>query len=271
MSFTNQERSVEAGQPIELFDFRLGSESYLWTTNPTPVTYNSLTYQPLEIRREALLFSQDSRAEGLTITVPATMALVRKFINSVPGQIATLTILRVHRNDGANELIQFFKGKAMTVGFTLNGIEAEINVVPITADLANTIPRFKFSGVCNHVLYDSACTVAQSLFRYQDEVTGVAGTTISVQGLAAKGTGWANGGYVALPSGEFRQIADHTGDDIRVLIPFPSSPLGQTVEVFAGCDHSIATCKSKFNNVTNFGGFAWVPLKNPFNTGLNNA
>lgn len=271
MSFNAQEISVESGQPIELFDFRLGTESYLWTTNPTAVTYSLLTYLPLEVRRDTLAFSSDSRAESLNITVPASTPLVRKFINSVPGQRATLTILRVHRNDGANELVQFFKGTALTVAFTLNGLEAEIAVVPITAELRNTIPRFVFSQVCNHVLFDQACTVASSLFRHQDEVTGVAGDTLTVQGLAAKGDGWAAGGYIALSSGEFRQIIAHTGDSIRLLLPFPSSPQGQTVEVFAGCDHSIGTCSSKFNNVPNFGGFAWVPLKNPFSTGLNNA
>lgn len=271
MAFDTQERSVEAGQPIELYDFRLGTESFFWTTNPVAVTYNSLTYEPLEISREALQFSSDTRAEALKISVPASTPLVRRYINSVPGQRATMTITRVHRNDGANQLVQMFKGIAQTVGFTLNGLKAEIAVVPITAELANSIPRFAFSGVCNHVLYDGACTIAQSLFRYQDVVTGVAGDSITVQGLSVKGSGWATGGYIALSSGEFRQILDHTGDTIRVLLPFPTSPLGQTVEVFAGCDHSINTCSSKFNNVPNFGGFAWVPLRNPFSTGLNNA
>lgn len=271
MSFVAQETSVEEGQPIELYDFRLGTQAYLWTSNPIAVTYNSLTYEPMEVSREALQFSADTRAEALKITVPASTPLVRQYINSVPGQRATLTITRVHRNDSANEPVQMFKGIAQTVGFDLNGLSANIAVVPITAELANSIPRFAFSGVCNHVLYDNACTIAQSLFRYQGEVTGVAGDTISVQGLNVKGASWATGGFIALSSGEFRQILDHTGDNIRVLLPFPVNPLGQIVEVFAGCDHSIATCGSKFGNVPNFGGFAWVPLRNPFSTGLNNA
>jgi len=271
MTFAAREASAESGQPIELYDFRLGTESFLWTTDGVAVTYNSLTYQPVEVRRSNLNFSQDSRAEALNVTVPASSALVRKFINSVPGQRATLTILRVHRNDPDNQLVQFFKGIALTVAFTLNGLEAEIAVVPITGELANTIPRFVFSRQCNHVLFDNACQVVQSLFRHQDDVTGVSGDTITVQGLTLKGSGWAAGGYIALSSGEFRQVIEHTGDNIRVLLPFPTTPLGETVEVFAGCDHSIETCNSKFNNVPNFGGFAWVPLKNPFATGLDNA
>lgn len=272
MAFDTQERSVESGQPIELFDFRIGTDAYLWTTNPTVVTYQSQQYQPLEVSRESLAFSPDERAEALKLVVPASTNMVRRFINSVPGQRATLTIFRFHRNDGGTpEVIQFFKGLAQTVAFTLNGLQAEIAVVPITAELANSIPRFVFSNVCNHVLFDDGCTVAQSLFRHQDEVTGVTGDQITVNGLDTKGDGWATGGYIATSSGEFRQILAHTGDVVRVLLPFPSSPLGQVVEVFAGCDHSIQTCDSKFSNVTNFGGFAWVPLKNPFSTGLDSA
>lgn len=271
MPFSTQERSVEAGQPIELFDFRLGTEAFLWTTNPTPVTYNSVTYLPLEIRREAIFFNPDERAEALKIVVPASTNLVRRYINSVPGQRATLTILRVHRNDGSNEVLQMFKGVAKTVAFSQNGLEAEIAVLPLSGDLADSIPRFVYSTICNHVLYDQGCTVAQSLFRHENEVTGVSNDVLSIQGLAAKGSNWATGGYIALPNGDFRLIINHTGDNIRLLLPFPSSPLRQTVEVFAGCDHSIGTCGSKFNNVQNFGGFAWVPLKNIFTNGLDNA
>lgn len=271
MAYDTQERSTEGGQPIELYDFRLGAEAYLWTSNPTAVTYNSVTYEPLEIEREALMFSPDERAEALKITVPAATPLVRKYINSVPGQKATLTIRRVHRNDGANEVIQLFKGVAKTVAFTLDGLEAEIAVLPISSELADAIPRFVYSGTCNHVLYDQACMVNQSSFRHQAEVTGVSGDTLTIQNLNTKGDGWATAGFVALPGGDYRLVIAHTGDTVRLLLPFPVSPLGSTVEVFAGCGHDIDTCSSKFNNVINFGGFAWVPTKNPFTTGLDNA
>ena len=51
--------------------------------------------------------------------------------------------------------------------------------------------------------------------------------------------------------------------------------MGSTVVVLAGCDHSVTTCDTKFNtpedtqsNVINYGGFPFVPGKNPFETGL---
>lgn len=269
MTYSAQELSVESGQPIELYDFRLGSEEYQWTTNAEEVEYDGITYSPIPISRESLVFSPEQRAEALRITVPANTALVRKYINSVPGQRATMTIRRVHRNDGADEVVQLFKGTVRTVGFSQNGLEAQIAVLPITADLTDSIPRFKFSSSCNHVLYDDGCSVASSLHRHADVVTAVDGDMITVDGLNAKGDGWAVGGFIALATGDYRMVIAHTGDDIRVLLPFPENINGDTVEVFAGCDHSIGTCSSKFGNVPNFGGYAFVPLRNIFTSGLN--
>jgi hypothetical protein len=34
--------------------------------------------------------------------------------------------------------------------------------------------------------------------------------------------------------------------------------------MYAGCDHLLATCRDRFSNVANFGGFPWIPQKNPF-------
>lgn len=271
MTYAAQEVSAEGGRPVELFDLRIGTDAFLWTTSPDEVTYNSLTYVPTEVKREPLMFSPDERAEALKITVPASLPIVRRYINSVPSEKATMTIRRVHRSDGSNQVTQLFKGVAKAVAFTLDGLQAEIAVLPISAELEDSIPRFVYSSRCNHVLYDQGCTVAQSLFRHSNTVTAVSGDTLTVIGLSAKGDGWATGGYVARGAGDFRLVIEHVGNNVRLLLPFPDNVTGETVEVFAGCAHDIDTCGSKFGNVINFGGFAWVPLNNPFANGLDSA
>lgn len=271
MTFGPLETSREDGQPIELYDFRFGAQSALWTTNPVAVTFDSLTYQPVAVRRERLGIRPDERADVLTITVPASTPLVRAYINSVPGQVATLTIRRVHRTDTGEQVIQLFKGIVQAVSFTLNGTSADIAVLPIAGELGNTIPRAVFSRACNHVLYDAKCGVSSTSFRHVGNVSGAAADVLSISGLAARGSGWATAGFIANAAGDFRLIIEHTGDDIRLLVPFPTSPLGQSVEVFAGCDHSAETCGSKFDNVLRFGGFPFVPLQNIFVNGINTA
>jgi hypothetical protein len=44
----------------------------------------------------------------------------------------------------------------------------------------------------------------------------------------------------------------------------PGLAVGNAFEAFAGCDRSFSTCQSKFGNSLNFGGFPWIPPKNPF-------
>jgi len=42
----------------------------------------------------------------------------------------------------------------------------------------------------------------------------------------------------------------------------------QSVTLYPGCSHTIADCRDKFNNLVNFGGFPWIPSKNPFNNSV---
>ena len=88
-------------------------------------------------------------------------------------------------------------------------------------------------------------------------------------GANGEADGFYDGGFVFFSSiNDYRLILSHVGNDLTLLLPFPSDAAGETVRIFAGCDHTIATCKTKFDNVLNYGGFAFVPILNPFLTGL---
>ncbi len=77
--------------------------------------------------------------------------------------------------------------------------------------------------------------------------------------------------------GGFRStIATHKNSRLELLRPLPvamqSLPPETLVRVslFAGCDSTPDTCKTKFGNFRNFGGYPFIPLKNVFVTGLSN-
>jgi len=42
-----------------------------------------------------------------------------------------------------------------------------------------------------------------------------------------------------------------------------SAAVGDQVRAYPGCDHSLITCANKFGNSLNFGGFPFMPEKNP--------
>jgi len=72
--------------------------------------------------------------------------------------------------------------------------------------------------------------------------------------------------------GEKRAVyaTDISGDanTIRILQPFRSQAVNDTVIVYAGCDRTRSTCSRKFNNHLNHGGFPDIPILNPFTTEL---
>ena len=76
--------------------------------------------------------------------------------------------------------------------------------------------------------------------------------------------GYYTGGMIVAPDGSARFITAHSGDTVTMARPLASLAGGQTVAIYPGCDHLKETCKNKFNNLDNFGGFPWIPAKNPY-------
>lgn len=69
-------------------------------------------------------------------------------------------------------------------------------------------------------------------------------------------------------TGERRMVADNLANSIDINYGFLDIVEGDVVSMVRGCDHSSATCKAKFNNFDNYGGFLFIPTKNPYDGGL---
>ena len=271
MSYDAENTSVESGEPIDLITFSIGTDNFRFTTTEDDIVVLSLTYDSVAITREVVEIGKEARTQTVSIKLPSTHPFAQKFIGVPPGQKTTCTIRTVHRGD-LTDVRTEFTGLVRTVGLDQLGAETEIHVMPLTGALLQVVPRFIFSGMCNHVLYDSGCGVLRSSFTH----TGVGATTsdariITVSGLdGAKGIGWATGGYCEFNGdarGVFRQIATN---QLVLPVPFKDDVGGQTISVYAGCDHEYdGDCApvgsgGKFNNQARFGGFPFVPTKNPF-------
>lgn len=269
MTFQSLEISRASGQPVELYDFALADEQFNYTSSEETIQIGAVTYEPVEIERSSIRLGTESRQDVLTVRMPSRLAPANRYVGIVPGQRGTLTIKRQHRNDGATpETIVIFKGVIRSVGYVDDGYNAELAVVPLTAGLSREVPRFTYQGLCNHVLYDSRCKVPQGDFSHTGRVLAVNGNVVTVDGADGQANGFYAGGFAQLGTNDFRLILEHTGTNLTLLLPFPNNVQGRDLTIFAGCDHTLATCKSKFNNVVNYGGFAFVPLRNIFESGI---
>lgn len=269
MAYDVFEASVEAGRPIELYTFTIGAEVFRYTSAEDVVSYSANNYQPRPMNRTAPTLSSDQRGrQQLEMTLPKDDPVSQRYIAIVPATRVNLEVLQFHRDDSPNGQI-LWQGRITSVKFEKQGTVARFFSVSSEAALARPIPGRKYQGLCNHVLYDVRCKVTKASFQHTGNVDAENNRVLTVNGLlAAKGAGWAVGGTVEISgSDEKRLIISQNGDDVTLQIEFPDSLVGVSVDVFAGCDHTLATCNGKFSNAVNNGGFPFVPKRNPFGPG----
>lgn len=267
MTYGTFETSLEGGRPIELFEIALGSTIYRWTSAEDDVTFGGNDYEAIPITRGAFAQGPDDRDNTLELKVSSGNEFVREYVLIPPAQRATVTMRRVHRGD--TDVVVVWKGRVQTVRFVDQNENAIIACLPEVGASSRPIPRQTFGGLCGNVLGDGQCQVVLSSFRYTGQVTAVSadGRTLTVDGLSGEGADFALAGKVAFGT-DRRMILAQSGDDVTILLPFRSSPLGQNVDVTAGCDHTAETCATKFANLINFRGWPYVPTINVFETGL---
>jgi uncharacterized phage protein (TIGR02218 family) len=179
-------------------------------------------------------------------------------------------VLNIYRTQiGETDGILVFKGLAKAIVFSADGASATITCAPLTVGLSRLIPRYTYSTPCNFVLFDSNCGVKESKFTRRLRITAVNGTTLTIALAGGLGNNYYKGGWLSVPdTGEHVLILRQTGDSVGILRPVNGLEVGALVDMKAGCPHTMTACNTKFNNAANYGGFAYVPTRNVFRSGI---
>lgn len=155
--------------------------------------------------------------------------------------------------------VSLFTGRLGEVTRSDAAFEAEVRGLqaPLAAPSGRTL-----SQRCDAQLGDGRCTVALAPHTVSASILALIDErTLSVSGLSAKATGWADFGLVRLAGGIVRSVRAHRAPGTLALddpLPAGVAP-GHLIEVIAGCDKAAATCQGKFQNILNFQGFPHMP------------
>ena len=68
---------------------------------------------------------------------------------------------------------------------------------------------------------------------------------------------------------EVRRILSVTGDTLTLGGLLRDLEAAMVVSVIFGCNHQQTDCGDLHNNIQNFGGCPWIPVKNPIGFGQN--
>ena len=162
---------------------------------------------------------------------------------------------------GGVDGVLLFQGRVSTVD-GVGRTHAKLTVASDLAVLEFDMPHNLFSPTCSHVLYDQGCGVNKGLFTFSGNVgAGSSQSTILWGGANVGMLQGALNMQTGLNAGIRATIkAVDPGVALGLLSPLPSPVApGDLFVAYFGCDHTMATCKAKFNNVVHFRGFPFVP------------
>ncbi len=246
--------------------------TYAWTNVDYPVVYNGLTF----LATGPLVNGLKYRASiGLAVDKQQLTIAARPtdLINGAPFLVA----LRDGAFDGASVQrdrvfltapggtaaggVTMFKGRISTVD-SVGRTSATVTVASDLVILDYEMPRNLYSPTCIHTLYDSGCGAIRGAYA----AAGAAGAgstpnTINFSGALASHAQ----GSIVFASGANANVratvkSVGVGAALNLMYPLPFTPsAGDAFTVYAGCDHTQATCAARFNNLAKFRGFPFVP------------
>lgn len=111
---------------------------------------------------------------------------------------------------------------------------------------------------CRYDLGSEPCSVDLSSYTETAQVSSVSGKTVTLSSSLTDG--YYTFGRLVAPDGFEQDIREQVGA-VVTLWDRASVEVGQTVTLKAGCDKLRQTCKSKFNNIKNYGGFDLIPTE----------
>lgn len=264
-TFAEYEESVQGSVPIEGYKFIGTFQTYRYTSADRNVVINGETYTPVAVSRsrvKAGTHEDDNLTLELSIPFDTPVALDYAFAQTPPK--LELEVYRNQQDDPENDAWSLY-WKGLVRGFTVSDRTCTVKVPSIfSLALQGEIPNIYYQAPCNHVLYSPRCGVNRLSHRFTRDIVAVTGTNITITGTYPPDGELAAGEIVNLRNGERRLILGNIGAAISIGYPFVDLLVGDDVELVKGCDHSLPTCRDKFANIINFGGFHYIPVDNPF-------
>lgn len=241
---------------IDLYKFAQGVESWRYTSSSGTYSYDSETYAPAVIGRGNIVNTEEVQKNTLEISLDFKNPLAQNLLANV-GKVPTLLTMFRSINGVVNV---WFKGRLG--GIQTNGSKLTMSFVNIFSTLKRQGLRRVCSRECTHALYDAQCQVNPNSHDVVATVSTVSGQVLTLTYSGTFVDGFFDTGYLQFGT-EKRMIRSQVGN-VFTLSKLLTVAVSDSVTIFPGCDHSFATCHSKFGNKARFGGLPYIPADNPF-------
>lgn len=244
---------------IEMYKFVMGTEEWTYTSGNESITYNSDTYTPVPLGRGNSETRNELSKATLEVKIDVLDALAQRLLTVFTEKVLTLT-LYVQDQETATTSIGW-KGRLSNIKPVKNRLT--LSFESVFTSLRRPGLRARYQKVCRHVLYNRGCSLDPESFATVGQCSAVVSNIVTVPEAAGEANGYFTGGMIRAPDDLLAFIIDHTGSTLTLQRPFDSLWGGVAVTIYPGCNRLRQTCLDKFSNLDNFGGFPWIPSRNP--------
>lgn len=252
-----------------------GTSRYFTDHNLTLTVDGKIHTPSAGVGRVSMKVTNDAEVSNQEVTA-TIVEMPESELNSGKWDAATIQIgMCGWEVPGEGQLI-VFKGSVGVIQWTDEGFRADIQ--NYLRDLGKNVGSV-VTGNCRHQLYSTvapgqvgACNVS----KVSNTTTGTVATVLThrlkFKTSTALPDGWASSGFVKFTSGNNAGLTYEVklheknaiaaiGESIELFLPcIGSIQVGDTFSLLAGCDHTATTCKIKFSNMINFGGFPHIQV-----------
>lgn len=273
MAFSIFETSRTRGAPVELFLFRYGiyaEDVYCYTNGEREIEHDGYVYKPVPLKRSKIsVATGETGKQALEVNMPGHAEVAQMFRVSAPSSRVSLTVFQGHVRDPDKDFLAVWTGSIKVCQWRQDGNEAKFSCEASRTQLHRLSLRRHYQYMCPLVLYGDQCRASESAATVQMTVHEVVGRFVTLTS-ALPGPDRFIGGMVKFTdnSGNVRarSIMNHRNEAGKTLLVLSSVDdkvvPGQTVSVVRGCTRNLDGCSSH-NNVLNYGGYPYIPTKNP--------
>lgn len=271
MAFAEYEESRHSGRPIKLYKFMLGplpEDELRYTDAETTQVLNNQDYEPVAISHSKMSATGTLDRTTMTISMQGQTQLSDIFRVYPPSYVITLVVFQGHADDSANQFLMCWGGKVINAAWPKN--ELTLTCEPASIAMRRPGLRRNYQRSCPHALYGPKCkapklplnAICTNVYRKN---------TIRVSTVGGDPAAYYNGTIEWVNSEGRREIVSiqSAGADgtLRLAGLPPTLTVGSAVKIYKGCDHSMGErgCEMH-NNILNYGGQPWIPLRNPVNS-----
>lgn len=267
-TFDELENSNDRGQPVALYQFRIGSVYWRYTSADRDLSWGGHTWSATAISDKGTERGNADQ-DKFEVTLPSHLPIVALFRATAPSETIWVTAFRIHWPDPASAPV-FFVGTVTDVARPKETARAVVRCKPITASFERGGLRLAYSRGCPHVLYDHDCRVDKELFKFEDTVDQVDGTTFRLPAFAgtldhfkAGFAQWEREPGLPERRGIIAVTDGAPGALVEVIGTTDGIAVGTAMTIYQGCPHNPEGCQ-RFANDDNYGGFERLPGKSPF-------